>query len=111
MNSKIPNYLRAYRKRWGLTQEELAFLLGLASQGAVSQYEGFPKRPGLEMEIAAKTIFNVSGDAIFPQVYENVEKDLLARALKLRAQLDPNCAGAKVKLQLLDDLIKRIEQR
>lgn len=110
MKHKLPNYLRAHRKRWSLTQEELAHLLGLTSQGAVSQYEGLPKRPGVEILIAAKTLFGVPCRTMFPQVYEEVERDLVRRAKEMRdrLQLAPN-GSTEVKLRLLDELVDRIE--
>jgi hypothetical protein len=36
---KLENYLRAYRKKSGLTQRGLAFLLGWQNGGQVSRYE------------------------------------------------------------------------
>lgn len=112
MKHKLPNYLRAHRKRWSLTQEELAHLLGLTSQGAVSQYEGLPKRPGVEILIAAKTVFGVPCRKMFPQVYEDVERDLLRRAKEMRARLQATPkSSTEMKLRLLDELVERIEKQ
>lgn len=112
MNHQLPNYIRAHRKRWALTQDELAGLLGLTSQGTISQYEGTEKRPIVEILIGAKTIFNVPCHEMFPRVYEEVERDLVVRAKELLAKLD---AGADpvtfTKRAFLGDLIHRIEKQ
>ena len=36
---KLENYLRTYRKRSGLTQREVAFLVGCRNGAQVSRYE------------------------------------------------------------------------
>lgn len=111
MNHRLPNYIRAHRKRWALTQEELAALLGLTSQGTVSQYEGTEKRPGIEILIGAKTIFNVPCREMFPRMYEDVERQLLVRAKELHAKMEASADPATLKKRaFLGDLINRIEQ-
>lgn len=112
MNHRLPNYIRAHRKRWTLTQEELATLLGLTTQAAVSQYEGTGKRPGIEILIAAKTIFNVSCREMFPRVYDEIEGELLARAQALHKRIEGRGdVSAATKLKFLAELIQRIENK
>ena len=45
MASYLHNYLRTYRKRAGLSQAEVAFLLGCHSGAKVSRYEHAARRP------------------------------------------------------------------
>jgi transcriptional regulator with XRE-family HTH domain len=54
MPHRLPNYLRAHRKRWDLTQEELAFLLGLAEQGTVSHIELHGRIPSSSVVAASQ---------------------------------------------------------
>lgn len=44
-NDKLDNYLRTYRKKLGLTQREVAFLLGCHSGAKVSRYERSARIP------------------------------------------------------------------
>ena len=48
MSHKLQNYLRTYRKRSGLSQDEVAFLLGCQTGAKVSRYEPFARKPSLE---------------------------------------------------------------
>ena len=46
--NKLPNYLRTHRKRLGLSQQDVAFLLGSKTSGQLSRYEKFKTKPQLE---------------------------------------------------------------
>ena len=54
---KLENYLRKYRRRAGLTQDELAFLLGCKSGAKVSRYERFARTPNLQTALAYEVVF------------------------------------------------------
>jgi predicted transcriptional regulator len=54
--SHLPNYLRARRKRWALAQYEMALLLGITTQAAVSQYESDDRLPQPDILIAYEII-------------------------------------------------------
>lgn len=108
MYRKLPNYLRMHRKRWSLTQEELAQLLGLTSQVAVSQYELHQRRPGADILIGSETIFGVPPRDLFPAVYGEVEGEVMARAKVLFARLEARTdLPAMTKLKLLAEMIRR----
>ena len=49
--------LRKYRKSAHLSQRELARLIGLRSQGCMSEIEAGLKRPGLDAELASEVVF------------------------------------------------------
>ena len=57
-SSKI-NYLKLYRRKMGFTQKEVAYLLGLKSSTAISNYENNKKMPSLlnllKLEIVLRT--------------------------------------------------------
>jgi transcriptional regulator with XRE-family HTH domain len=78
--------LRAYRKSAGLSQQELAVLLGLRSQGLISQFESAAKRPGIEALIACGWMFDTPLKDIFPELHRAVERDVAARARDLMAE-------------------------
>ena len=75
-----PNRLRAYRKRAGLSQVELAALLGLRSQSVLSEVELARTRPGLDVLLGCERIFDAPASELFPNLTARVERALLNRA-------------------------------
>jgi transcriptional regulator with XRE-family HTH domain len=73
MRTPLVNYLRAHRKRAGLSQNELAFLLGYGSPDAISKHELFASVPPLIMALAYQTIFQVPLSELFLGLREAVE--------------------------------------
>lgn len=110
MNRKLPNYLRTHRKRWALTQEELALLFGLAGQATVSHYELHTKRPSTDIFIASEIIFGVAPRELFSKAYGEVEDAVMRRAKLLHERLEARTdLPAELKLRLLSEMIRRAE--
>lgn len=80
------HHLRRYRKRVGLSRQQLAQLLGCETGGIVSRYEHFHRLPSLERAIAFEIALGVNLEALFPQLYERVRTVLARRAQALRTQ-------------------------
>jgi transcriptional regulator with XRE-family HTH domain len=80
-----PCRLRAYRKSSGLSQRELAALLGLRSQGLIAEYETGKKHPGIKALIACALIFDRPIRMIFPRLHSSVALEIRARAQRLQA--------------------------
>jgi transcriptional regulator with XRE-family HTH domain len=87
MVTSLDNYLRTYRKRFGLSQREMAFLLGCASGAKISRYERNARRPSLETLLAYERIFDVSIRELFAGVYEKVAAITEKRARVLARRL------------------------
>lgn len=85
-----PCRLRKFRKSAHVSQRELAFLVGLHSQGVMSEIEGGMKRPGVGVAIACEVAFGVSIAELFPALDAEVLRDVLANARTLHAELEPN---------------------
>lgn len=85
---KLPNYLRTYRKRAGLSQDEVAFLLGCSNATKVSRYERFDRKPALETALACKAVFRVPVEQLFGGVYQKVERQTTRRAKLLIKKLE-----------------------
>lgn len=81
--TQLPNYLRSNRKRLGLSQEEVAFLLGNKNGTQVCRYERFDRKPNLETALAFEVIFKRSPSELFGGIYQKVERDVAARAKTL----------------------------
>lgn len=84
---KFPNYLRLYRKRLGLSQHEIAFLLGWRDGSQPSRYEHFSCLPRLRTALALAVIFRVSVYELFSGEYQKVENEVCRQAQRLKARL------------------------
>ena len=82
-SSKLPNYLRTHRKRAGLSQDDVAFLLGTLDGAKVCRHERFVRDPGLETALAYEAIFKRSISELFVGVYSKVAEKVAARARAL----------------------------
>jgi len=68
MSHDAPCALRTHRRSWGLTQGELADLLGFESPTDISRIEHGRRTPGLETALLCSTLFGVPLGELFPQV-------------------------------------------
>lgn len=81
--SSLPNYLRTNRKQFSLTQEEVAFLLGLKGMdkgGKVSRDENYSRTPTLETALAYEAIYGKPVRELFAGLYEEVAREVSSRA-------------------------------
>ena len=87
---KLENYLRMYRKRSGLTQREVAFLLGCRNGAQVSRYEKRRRVPPLAMALACEAAFGVPVSELFAGMRESAGKAVGKRLLALKSKLETN---------------------
>jgi transcriptional regulator with XRE-family HTH domain len=83
----LPNYLRAHRKRLGLSQDDLAHLLGSRSGTKVSRYERFRRHPNLATVFACEVIVHVPAHQLFAGLYITAERNVRRRAEALLREL------------------------
>jgi transcriptional regulator with XRE-family HTH domain len=81
---KLPNYLRLYRKRLGLSQREVAFLIGGGDISKPSRYEHFSQMPELRTALALAVIFRVSVSELFLGEYQQIENAVCQQAQRLQ---------------------------
>jgi len=107
MAQKLPCYLRTYRKRGGLTQSDLAFLLGSDTGTTVSHYERLLRDPNLDTAFACQVIFGIPAQELFPGVYGKVEKAIRRRAHVLSQKVQDGDMDARIKhkMRLLDAIV------
>jgi transcriptional regulator with XRE-family HTH domain len=84
---KPENRLRSYRRRSGLTQRELAYLLGQQKESQVSRYESRKILPSLETALGCEAIFGVPVAELFPGSYEDMAGCVKRRARIIAAAL------------------------
>lgn len=70
------NNLRRYRKRSGLEQKQLAFLLNQKSTDEVSRYETGIHRPNLETAFKLQVIFHVPIALIYHRLFEHCQVEI-----------------------------------
>ena len=71
----LPNYLRTNRKHISLSQEEVAFLLGMkgmAKEKKVSRDENNMRIPTLEFALAYEAIYGKPIRELFAGLYEQI---------------------------------------
>jgi DNA-binding XRE family transcriptional regulator len=86
MTRPLPNYIRTFRKRSGLSQEEMAFLLGLTSGTSVLRHEDGQRVPMLDTALAYSVICRVDARELFAGRYVGAEVEVRKRARKLLAE-------------------------
>ena len=87
MSSRVPSYLRSERRKWGLTQTELARLLGSQSRTKISRLEHGVRVPSVESLISCLVLFGVSAPELFPHLYSRIEERVLRDAAALLEEL------------------------
>lgn len=107
----LRNYLRVYRRRSHLTQEELAFLFGYETESIVSRFESEERAITLAVAIACQTIFGVEPRELFPALYASLEQSVSQRMYELRDRLAQSGITQRTlaKLDLLQEALSRIE--
>lgn len=70
-------YLRTHRRLWGLTQRELAALIGSVSSAQISRLETSKRAPRIECALACQVLFGIPPSAMFPDAYASVEEKVM----------------------------------
>jgi transcriptional regulator with XRE-family HTH domain len=81
--ASLSNYLRTHRKRLTLSQEEVAFLLGVRGMDKgikVSRDENFVREPSLQTALAYEVIYGKPVRELFAGLYEQIDRDIAERA-------------------------------
>ena len=113
MKTRKPvNYLRSFRLRWGLSQGELATLLGWKRAEVVSRIEKKQRPPTLKLVIACFILFGTPAAELFPDISASIDADVMTRVWEMydNIQGDPS-RKTKIKIELLEGAIQRAEQR
>jgi transcriptional regulator with XRE-family HTH domain len=80
-------YLRSLRSKSGLTQRELASILGLISGVTVSRHESASTMPVLLVAMGYQVIFRAPIEQLFPGTYEAVRQNIEDRLSEFEAEL------------------------
>jgi transcriptional regulator with XRE-family HTH domain len=77
-----------YRRRSGLSQREASFLLGAEDRAKVCRYEQSHRLPPLRTALAYAAILDVPVGTLFPQIENEVRKEIAGRLRELHAKLE-----------------------
>ena len=106
----LKSYMRTYRKRTGLTHEEVAFLCGAMYGTSVARHERASRLPMLKTALMYELILGASVRQLYDGVYHVAREAVRARASGLLASLQrkPQTPKREQKLaalrRLLDEL-------
>jgi DNA-binding XRE family transcriptional regulator len=101
-------YLRTYRRRTGLSQEEIAFLLGGFTGATVSRHETATRMPVLQNALMYELVFAVPVKDLYFGIYQAARSTVLSRANSLRNSLVRQSRSTlrDRKIAALDELIR-----
>jgi transcriptional regulator with XRE-family HTH domain len=97
--ARLSNYLLSNRKRLGLSQEEVAFLMGAQSGAKISRYERFAREPSLATALALEVIYQKPASELFGGLYQKVQRDVVARAKNFTYKVDRGKANSQAELR------------
>jgi transcriptional regulator with XRE-family HTH domain len=83
----LGNYLRTHRRLSGLSQREVAFLLGYRNKGQVSRHERARTAPPLPIALAYEVIFQAPVSGLFAQARANVKRSVETKLAIFEAKL------------------------
>lgn len=107
-----PNYLGAHRKRWALSKQELAHLVGYRAGNTISRCETSEREPTFRLALGCEVVFGIQARALFPALYARVEDIVMERAAALDERLrGREDAGAERRRELLRAMVERAQNQ
>ena len=93
----IDNFaLRSHRKNSGLTQEDVAALIGAQSPSQVSRHENGEREPDLRTALAYRIVFDAPIKYLLPKLYQDIAQEVHTRAQALAERLNESTDGLHV---------------
>src|SRR5262245_54378339 len=97
MSMHLPCALRTHRRTWGLSQRELADILGFESPTHLSRLERGKRVPGLETALTCSTLFGVPPGELFPQLALEIEVSLRKKITRLHEDAIPITSASQMR--------------
>ncbi len=108
MASNIVTYLRRERRKWGLTQKEVASLVGLRSRSQISAIERGVAPPTVQQLLAFQCLFGMTAAQLFPRLFQDAE-DLVFHATQ--TLIDTTKTGATLRAIRKKELLRQVTSR
>ncbi|HZS56798.1 MAG TPA: helix-turn-helix transcriptional regulator [Bryobacteraceae bacterium] len=112
MEPRLKIYMRANRLKWGITQAELAYLLGLKTGSVVSRIERVKRQPGVMVVLACQVIFGTMPIELLPGHFSDIEDAVMRRVHEMDKKFKSKSSPKnKAKQLLLKDIVERAASR
>jgi len=112
MSQKVQCYVRPFRRRWGLSQQEVASVIGGGGRNRVSRVERGLRQPDAREILAYSLLFGAHEARVFPRLYDKLEERMMRGAYRLDQRLARLRSPAALrKRELLDKLRARVMKR
>jgi DNA-binding XRE family transcriptional regulator len=92
-NQPLTNYLRAHRRKTGLTQHDLARVLGYDNREAIARHERLESMPSLLMALSYEAVYHVPVSEIFAGLAGTVELNVEAQLAEFESHLGERSAS------------------
>jgi transcriptional regulator with XRE-family HTH domain len=104
----IVTYIRRERRKWGLTQQQVADLVGVTTSAHISALERGRTRPSAEVLLAFQLLFGMTAAQLFPQLVQQVEQKALKASAAILKATTPD---ATLRASRTTTLLKQISTR
>ena len=104
-------HLRSLRKRSGLSQKELAHILGFRSEAPISRHERSDAVPDLLTAFGYQAIFRVPISELFPGLYQAVALGIEERMATMEDELHKSTAKGRTAVPVAHKLEFLCERR
>ena len=88
MSLHIPSPLRVQRRLWGISQKELARLLGFKSPTLLSKVEHGHRKPTMQAIVGTYVLFGVDTRNMFPRLWRELEEAVIRRVYDLYQRVE-----------------------
>jgi transcriptional regulator with XRE-family HTH domain len=108
------NLMRVLRRRLGLTQRELAYVIGYKSDSQISHIENGSRTPHLSEVLMIELVFGIPAVTIFPQIRLAVGTQVGHRLKRIMAGLpesDSPCPRMSYKAAQLERVLASVRSR
>jgi DNA-binding XRE family transcriptional regulator len=92
--------LRSHRKRVGLSQKELALLIGYPNEGSVSRHERLYCAPPFHIALGYEAVFRIPVSSIFPGAYSEISERIEGRIEDWESQLRDSTVKGRRAVQI-----------
>jgi len=89
------SYLRTHRRKSGLSQSELANILGLITELQISRHERSLTLPHFLTAISYEVVFQTPIGELFPGIYETVRQNIETRLAEIEERLGQSSAKGR----------------
>ena len=95
MSQPLPNYIRTFRRKADLSQDDLARLLGKVDGSTALRHEDYQRVPVLETALRYAAIFRTDPRELFAGFYAKEIEIVKENARQLLQELDEKSASAR----------------